>query len=296
MKCHECGYIIPEDSEFCQYCGVKLEDASINEQNTEDNVNAVCEEKSESNNDITFCEESDIEIDKEIYVNEHEEVQTEAITQEILTCDGAVQIKSETEEQEEESVEKNIAKKTDTIHKETSKEDVAVITPPLNKKTKKIRYCKICGGLIDSERKKCTSCGKQFFKFSKGIIKTIVTIMLFVLLVGLNIFQYIFFAQTNKEFAQSKTTISTQKNTILKQKEEIEKLNEDVNKYKGQVRKYILEYGQKARFMDDHIVIIGNSNNKYHKYDCEDLDTTYFYAYNTENAKAQGYRACSKCN
>lgn len=29
----------------------------------------------------------------------------------------------------------------------------------------KIRYCKMCGGSIDPDTKKCTQCGKQYFKF-----------------------------------------------------------------------------------------------------------------------------------
>lgn len=35
-----------------------------------------------------------------------------------------------------------------------------------NDKGSKIRYCKLCGGIIDRNTKKCTNCGKQYFKFN----------------------------------------------------------------------------------------------------------------------------------
>lgn len=46
--------------------------------------------------------------------------------------------------------------------------------------TKK-RYCKLCGGTIDSNTRKCTNCGKQYFKFilfSKYIFVSIISIII----------------------------------------------------------------------------------------------------------------------
>lgn len=49
----------------------------------------------------------------------------------------------------------------------------------------KQRFCKYCGGAIDSETKQCTSCGKQFFKAPKASSsKLIATIVVFALLFG----------------------------------------------------------------------------------------------------------------
>ena len=52
-----------------------------------------------------------------------------------------------------------------------------------NQKTKigKIKYCSRCGGKINNETKKCTGCGKQYFKGFKGN-KTL-TILLIIMLV-----------------------------------------------------------------------------------------------------------------
>lgn len=88
------------------------------------------------------------------------------------------------------------------------------------------------------------------------------------------------------------TIISTQKKTISKQKSEIADLEKEVARYNAE---WIKSF-DKTWFMDNCVVIVGDSNNKYHKYGCEDLDLSYFYVFNVENARAQGYRACSKCN
>jgi AraC-like DNA-binding protein len=50
-------------------------------------------------------------------------------------------------------------------------------------------------------------------------------------------------------------------------------------------------------FYERHVVIVGDDGTrKYHKYGCDDLDTSYFWAYNTEKAEQLGYYACPKCH
>lgn len=162
----------------------------------------------------------------------------------------------------------------------------------------KKRYCKRCGALVDQETKKCTSCGKQYLHVTKHLWIALFAIICCAL-AGLNILQYTQRVSIEKELKQATATISAraktvsnQKETISKQRTEISDLKEDVNRY----RTWWAESFGKAEFMDNYVVIVGDSNNKYHKYGCEDLDLSQFYAFNVENARAQGYRACSKCN
>lgn len=55
----------------------------------------------------------------------------------------------------------------------------------------KIKYCSKCGSLIDSKSKKCTGCGKQYFKF---IFKPIVCLFIAVLLCFVGWFGYNYFS------------------------------------------------------------------------------------------------------
>ena len=49
----------------------------------------------------------------------------------------------------------------------------------VKEKAAKIRFCKFCGAEIDCKTKKCTNCGKQYFKMIYGII--IVSVLLLIL-------------------------------------------------------------------------------------------------------------------
>lgn len=52
---------------------------------------------------------------------------------------------------------------------------------------------------------------------------------------------------------------------------------------------------QAANFLDQYIVIISDDGtNLYHRYGCEDLDTSYFWAYNI-NAATGDYDPCPVC-
>ena len=53
----------------------------------------------------------------------------------------------------------------------------------------------------------------------------------------------------------------------------------------------------KAEFMDDYIRIVSvlTKDGYYHKYGCEDLDTSSFLVFNI-NAAMKEYDPCPKCN
>ena len=55
---------------------------------------------------------------------------------------------------------------------------------------------------------------------------------------------------------------------------------------------------EKALFLDTYIALIqGEGSTVYHRLGCTDFDETAgFVAYNTANAEAMGYTACTKCH
>ena len=53
---------------------------------------------------------------------------------------------------------------------------------------------------------------------------------------------------------------------------------------------------EKANFLDKHIVLTVETGKRYHRYDCYHIKNKGFYAYNVNNAAAQGYTPCLDCN
>lgn len=286
MKCMKCGWPIPEDSVFCQYCGEKVE--------------AGREERLETPTEV----EADANARLESPVFDIPETQTEredepvgAASQEEPT---AVETSTEDTPESEALVEDALESATPVEDMQENEMPVVerVLTPMVEpaaspspgdpptqvdaREAKKQRYCKRCGSPVDRKTKKCQGCGKQYFRLRRLGVGLLAVLCL--ALVGLNVFQYSARLDLESAIAAKERTISQQRKTVTAQSKTIRSLTNDVDKYRP-----------KVRFMDNYVVIIGDSNNKYHKYGCEDLDTSSFWIYNTETAKALGYRACKKC-
>lgn len=100
-------------------------------------------------------------------------------------------------------------------------------------------------------------------------------------------------SERDKRISSLKSDYAKLQNTVTRQSETIAE-NEDLIE---EILDESLTYYEKADFMDEHIVIVGDDGSGlYHKFDCSDLDLTYFWAFNTEAAISQGYRKCRKCN
>ena len=142
------------------------------------------------------------------------------------------------------------------------------------------RFCSKCGKEIDLKTKKCTGCGKQYFRGIKYCLKSvfakkrILPIILSILLLvsgTLNILQL----QDRNNLA---TTGESYKNLY----------------WREYGKRLILE--NELNFYERYVVVVSDDGtNLYHKYGCADFDDSYFWAYNVEAAEGRGYVPHKKC-
>jgi len=257
MKCFKCGYPLPEDSDFCQYCGTHLENRSI------------CDFRGEQ------------ERETELPSQETETVATETIVLEETASEATISELVLVQSREDNLLDENKAKvaATETNTKQT--------------------YCKRCGAPIEHDTKKCSGCGKQYFR-----VKVIIPALLAVLvvgLVGLNIFQYIIYQdkvevveQLKDSLTEKEQTISDQAETISKQETKISDLRDEAADLRG--KNSVANYG--LNFYKNYAAIIpANGTKRYHNFGCVDtISLGYFRIYDTAAANDMGYRPCPKCH
>ena len=139
------------------------------------------------------------------------------------------------------------------------------------------RYCSRCGGLIDRSSRRCTACGRQYFRPASAVPVIVLSVLL-AISVGLNIRQYVIHSNMTE-------TVANLEAEIAEQEESINNLWWDY-----------LKLSNETDFFRSHAVIVpDDGTNLYHLYRCEDLDLSSFWIYNTEAAKQQGLQPCPKC-
>ena len=170
MKCYNCEHLLPDDSEFCQYCGKKI----INELPLQDNA----DEK---------------KIVEPIGINENVEVNSTNVKKAAVQVIPSTIVKNPLVETVDDSQENNIKKKYRT------------------------KFCKLCGGQIDDHTKKCSGCGKQYFKgikFNKFLMTIIVLSAIILISAIINIVQFIEIENLTDKVESQISTISSQKSRI----------------------------------------------------------------------------------
>lgn len=170
----------------------------------------------------------------------------------------------------------------------------------------KSRFCKHCGSPIDPATKKCTGCGKQYFRLpsrkGSSLVWKVVAV-LSVIAVCLCIYritqletrlsdmQSLVTEQEAKIAELSKTGESLQKR-IAEKSSKVASLTGDINTLKRKNEKMEKVYD----FCNDHVVVVSDDGTrKYHKIQCIYFDDSCFWAYNLEAAQQQGYKPCSFC-
>lgn len=150
---------------------------------------------------------------------------------------------------------------------------------------RKIRYCKICGGKLN-QNKKCKKCGKQYFKFSYKLLSIILGVII-VVLIGACIYIYSLYDKGVELYAEYLVDDIFEENSY---KDELDSLNG----YRS-----TSWTKNKLDFFDENIVfVIDGYGDYYYTYDCmvDSLDEDYTYwAFNKEQAIYKGYKEGS-CN
>lgn len=146
-------------------------------------------------------------------------------------------------------------------------------------------YCKKCGSELDVN-KKCTKCGKQYFKFN---LRVFLLIFFIILLISIICFETYYIYIHQQDIKKLENNFATQTENLEKEKDEMLKT----------LQKYI-QYGldtcDELLFWHDNAVIVSNNaTKKYHNYGCEDLMLNSFWIYNTKAAEEKGYTMCKKC-
>ena len=266
MKCQKCGYSIPEDSEFCQYCGAHLEPQLASETvttpaETLPPVESVSETASETAptepQPEVVQEESLMSRAYRSYISTDPE--EKRFFEELLGTEELKNAYLEECERNQREYDKGVRinfkqsytqfmsalhdeyfSAPQTSHEEPvpAEEPVAPATALIVEKAvvpssnEKHNFCKKCGSAIDPNTKKCSGCGKQYFNGKK----TVPIVLLSVLLIGsigLNVMQYLQGQEAIETVATQTTQIeelekevSTQKSTISSQKSQIAALEE----------------------------------------------------------------------
>lgn len=183
-----------------------------------------------------------------------------------------------------------------------------VVTAPVPQSGKpiKTKYCGRCGSAIDSKTKKCTGCGKQYFRglrFTKFSVTVIILALVIAVLSTACVLQFLN-AQTldgahQTEIEKLESKISSLEQQVKNKESTIKTKDATIKRLEGEIDD--LEYEKwynwvKLNFFDNNAVIVDEHSKKYHTYECDDLDLSYFWIYNTEKAEQLGFYACPKCH
>lgn len=179
-------------------------------------------------------------------------------------------------------------------------------------KVKHTRYCKYCGSIIDDD-KKCTGCGKQYFRFPHLRNLKFSHIMCISLILLLSYFCYseaITIISMSNEYNNLYTSYSEmetkfndlcEKNADKNKKYEILRVDyhnlEIKYDHEKNESKKLIQYKNTALFWDEYGAITLANDNKYHTFSCskvQNSDTQYLCT--IWDAKDMGYTPCPDCH
>lgn len=200
---------------------------------------------------------------------------------------------------------------TQKVNKSKSEEtQIKDIKKTKKEKLPKKRYCKLCGGLIDNDTKKCSNCSKQYFKIKKPkfnkfvCIITIFAVMILTL-AGLNVYQYINY---NDYIIKTDATMQELNNEIDNLNSTIKSKTQTINYWRGlynsQENTFNSGNNEDLEWYEENVAVIyDNGTNLYHKHRClsaiktnRNVGCNSYWIYNIEAAEQKGYTKCPDCH
>ncbi|MBQ4641559.1 MAG: zinc ribbon domain-containing protein [Oscillospiraceae bacterium] len=183
--------------------------------------------------------------------------------------------------------------------------------------TSKTKYCRKCGSAINDKTKKCTGCGKQYFRslrFTKFSVMVIILVFALAAVSTLCIWQFVNNSANRetietlnakvisleKEVRSKTEAIKTKDATIITLKNKIANLTQKVEDLENKIDSIDIlqldDYLERDFFRNYAEIIADDGTQKYHKYGCSKLDISYgFWIYNTEAVKSDYYE-CTDCH
>ena len=148
----------------------------------------------------------------------------------------------------------------------------------------KVTFCRRCGSQLDDDRK-CTGCGKQYFNnfksFRKGI-KSKFNVLSILCIVIICILTATISVQ-NSQIVNGKEKIALLENNIEKSDTRIKKMNKEKSHSDAEIARLInqlSDLNKKSKFFDAFVGITTESGTKFHKYDCNLINSNGSIDYN----------------
>lgn len=171
--------------------------------------------------------------------------------------------------------------------------------------------CKSCARVVPNDSEFCPYCGaaskppneiktketqrkvqKKKFHWSKLSAIATILIVILVATVGLSIYLYIDRQELQGNIIELEETVDKLERDLTNKKQKVTSLQREVNTLEDQVS----ENRRLVNFVDTFVVFVeDDGTNLYHKYGCYRFKGNYFWAFNVDAARQQGYFACPNC-
>ncbi len=214
MKCPKCHLPLPDDSEFCQFCGTKLEPAAqaqpapaAEAPSTPPPQPKPAPEPAAPPPAPQESTTSTAEPDRAAMSHTESSVNSQTYTTTSTAADAPSAL---------------AAPAPAPAKADKAKRGKRVT------QAKREKHCKYCGGVIDSGTKKCQGCGKRYSP-AKRILLPVVCAVVLIALLGLNIFQYANNRSQAAALSEAEAQVRTLQDDLAQKDTQLQSLEEQLN-------------------------------------------------------------------